>query len=135
MMKEQNNNNNAGDILQWTSCLFAIVVLWAYAYGNAWYHNTFLLVTVMSLLRWTSPSPSTVVIMMDKAIAHWAFALVLWDTERVIYRQTHLWLLIFPLCVSILWTLEFFLEEVAVRLHAALHVVSAVGACLYIFYL
>lgn len=120
-------------MLHWTSCLFGGVVVYAYNVQNVWYHTTFLAVTIMSLLRWSEHN-NRIVGLIDKATAHWAFVLVLLDTQRVI-EFNEIWLLGFPLCVGVLWVAELSFLEYAVPLHCGLHVLSALGAGMYLWVL
>ena len=118
-------------ILNWTACLFATVVLQAHYVHNAWYHCVFLAITVMSLLRWSDHN-TPVITTIDKIAAHLGMALVLSDTmDTVALGQT--WLLLFPLTVSLLWIMEIYIFRDYWRgIHAALHVVAAVGANAYL---
>lgn len=121
-------------ILQWTSCLFATVVVSAYCVGHASYHFTFLGVTVLSLLRWCGGGAEAppCVCAADKLVAHAAFALVLWDTPKALERG-HGWLLLLPLTVGVLWGLEHLNFTLAFPLHALLHVMAALGANAYLW--
>jgi hypothetical protein len=115
--------------LRWTSCCFAAVILAAYHTRNVTYHLTFLAVTMLSLLRWGGTAPR-LLCQLDTAAAHWAFVLALLQTPTIWERA---WpLLGFPIAVAVLWCLELSRPAHQPLIHAALHVLAALGSALYV---
>lgn len=119
---------SAIDMLQWSSCLFASVVIHAYHRQCTAYHHAFLLLTTTSILFHCEHHP--VVRRIDKVLAHLVYALVLSDTSSV-YALDALWLLAFPLSASCAWFAQSFWPEWSNRLHLALHLISVCGMHAY----
>ena len=114
--------------LAYTSCLFGIPVLVAFALQRPVYHAMFLCVTILSILRWSLPTPSPLLRITDKVVAHLALLLTLFDIPRLLSP----WLIFFPLSVIVLWILE--LSTSSLRLHILLHCVASLGATLFILF-
>jgi len=123
-------------MLQYTSCLFATVVVSAYHHPNAGffratcYHHLFLLVTMLSILFHCTRGPRIGV--ADKLCAHAAFAFVVVYDSRQAIESGAGWLLLFPAAVAGLWVGEFLWPARAERLHACLHIVTVVGVNCYL---
>ncbi len=119
-------------LLEFTSCLFATVVVHAYYLRVPAYHHAFLLVTVLSILYHCTHAPW--LHKLDKLVAHLAFIFILSDTPLVAERG-EAWLLLFPASVLALWVAQGAWPERAQDLHAALHVAAVVGLNLYMHFL
>ena len=85
--------------------------------------------TVMSVFH--HGSPCELIYVIDKAVAHLAFVLILCETPRVLSSEGREWLIVLPLSVLVLWMMEGVWPKHAVALHAGLHVISAFGAMTY----
>jgi hypothetical protein len=119
-------------MLHWSSCLFATVVVHSYYIRSAEYHHVFLLLTVSSLLFHCLHHP--VVRVIDKFLAHLAYALVVLDTPKAIDAHA-LWLLVFPVMAACAWFGQSFWPEHSSWLHLLLHVVGVVGMHVYLWVL
>ena len=116
-------------MLQWSSCLFATIVLHAY-YKVCWeYHHVFLLLTVSSILFHCQHHP--VVRNVDKVLAHVAFGLVIADTPLAV-KEDVIWLLAFPGMTACLWFAQTFWPGRSEQLHLALHLASVLGMHVYL---
>jgi hypothetical protein len=118
-------------MLQLSSCLFATVVVHAYAARNAWVHHGFLALTLTSVLFHTTHEERWRV--LDKGLAHLVFALVALDAPRVLAGSSW-WILAFPLGTLACWGAECLLNEGRGRdrVHLALHLVSLAGMHAYL---
>lgn len=120
-------------MLHLSSTLFATIVAHAYYLRCAAYHHMFLALTVTSLLFHTTNGDHIRVV--DKALAHACFVLVVFDTGRAIDSGQG-WLLLFPLAAMGLWFAQGLYPsgdtEHRNRLHLLLHVVSVVGLHVYL---
>ncbi len=123
-------------MLRYTSCLFATVVFHSYhhrssgSFRTTCYHHLFLSVTILSILYHCTRCAR--VGLIDRLCAHAAFAfVVLYDSLDAIESGVG-WVLIFPLAVLCLWIGEQLLPERAEVIHALLHLVSVIGANLYL---
>ncbi len=116
-------------MLQWSSALFSTVVLHAYYRWCEVYHHVFLLLTVTSLLFHCEHHP--VVRVIDKALAHFVFALVLLDTPLAFEKQA-VWLLLFPCLAGCAWVAQSFWPEISDKLHLALHITGVCGMHMYL---
>ena len=87
-------------MLEWSSCLFATVVMTAYYKQSVVYHHTFLLLTVSSILFHCLHHP--VVRLVDKVLAHLSYILVVLDTPKALAINAG-WLLIFPFLAGCAW--------------------------------
>jgi hypothetical protein len=110
--------------LQVTSALFASVVLHAYHLECAVYHHAFLLVTVFSV--WFHCTHHPWVALLDKIIAHVAFAVPFFDLPKAM-EMNRAWLVGFPLGVALLWLCEVYFKGQRDTIHLWLHVASIVG--------
>jgi hypothetical protein len=115
-------------MLAYTSLLFATIVIHAFYAQHTIYHHTFLAVTICSILRYTTDIEF--VRNIDTLVAHFAFLTVCIDWEAPKLRP---WIVVFPLCVFILWIAERFWPEDADVLHALLHVTSVIGVHCYVY--
>ena len=101
-------------MLRFTACLFATVVLHAYAIRHVVYHHLFLAVTVLSILfhctrlEWVGR--------LDWLVAHLAFAIV---TSDILSSPQWATAAVWPLMVALCWGLE--------CPHALLHLVAVLG--------
>ena len=117
-------------MLRYTSCLFATVALHAWILDVPSYQYMFQLVTVLSILNYSTYNAFIQTI--DTVVAHAAFCLVMLDVPAV-YDMDLAWLLLFPTAVGALWIAEsFFYAEL---LHCLLHVVAVVGANFFLHFL
>jgi len=122
--------------LEYTSCLFATVVIAAYHHPNSGsfrvtcYHHLFLLVTVLSILFHCTHRAR--IGTADKICAHAAFVFVVVYDLRQAIEGGAWWLLLFPLAVALLWIGEMRWPARANLLHACLHAVSVVGVNCYL---
>ena len=119
-------------MLEYTSCLFATVAVHAFMCSVPGYQYVFQFVTMLSIWYHTSNNP--VIRVVDTAMAHAAFLFVMMDTSTVVERGME-WLLLFPAMVSALWVAEGVFPQNDGLIHAALHVVAAVGANAYVHFL
>jgi hypothetical protein len=111
-------------VLQFTSCLFATVVVRAYALRCTAYHHLFLLVTVHSILFHSTHHPA--IARLDKCVAHVAFVYVLSDIPLA-HQQNKLWLVGFPATTLCIWCAQSLFPNHRKPLHAGLHLVSVIG--------
>ena len=116
-------------MLHLTSCLFATIVVHAYHLSNTTYHHLFLAVTVLSVLFHTTKSP--LIGRVDKLTAHVGFIVVLMDTPLAIGRGSS-WILVFPLCVILLWFTQSLVPAKSKQLHCMLHLTSVAGMHAYL---
>lgn len=121
-------------MLQWSSCLFATVVMHAYYKRCVAYHHVFLWLTVSSLLFHCQPDPVRVVRVIDKSLAHLAYVLVMFDTPRAVAGNAT-WLLLFPLTAGCAWFSQSFWPDRSKQLHLALHTVGVCGMHVYLWVL
>ena len=123
-------------MLQYTSCLFATVVVSAYHHPNSGffratcYHHLFLVVTMLSILFHCTRGPR--IGLADKLCAHAAFLFVVVYDSREAVDSGKGWLLMFPVAVACLWLGETLLPARAELLHACLHIVSVIGVNCYL---
>ena len=116
-------------MLQWSSCLFATIVIHTYYKACQEYHHVFLLLTVSSVLFHCLHHP--VVRVVDKGLAHVAYGLVIADTPLA-FNADALWLLAFPGMTVALWFAQSFWPEKREELHLGLHLVSVLGMHVYL---
>jgi len=122
-------------MLRFTSCLFATIVLNAYAKGTRTvrmdcYHHLFLAVTVLSVLFHSTHDQRVGIV--DRIFAHAAFLFVLMvDSHRAV-EQGRPWLLVFLPAVVCLWAAQTVWPSWADALHAGLHVVTVIGVNCFI---
>ncbi len=117
-------------MLHLSSCLFATVVMHAYAIQDAWMHNAFLALTLTSVLFHTTHAECWRV--LDKAVTHLVFGLVMLDTQRVLAGQ-YWWVVAFPVGTLALWAAESLCSgDTRARVHLALHLVSVTGMHAYL---
>lgn len=117
-------------MLHLSSCLFATVVVHAYAVRNAWIHHAFLALTLTSVLFHTTHAEHWRV--LDKALTHLVFALVVLDAPRVLAGDSR-WVLAFPVGTLACWGAECLCAgEARARVHLALHLVSLAGMHAYL---
>jgi len=119
-------------MLEYTSCLFASVVIHAYYSRLQVYHHLFLTVTILSILNHSTRDPTVNVI--DTVLAHLAYVWILLETPFVIAKGAF-WLVLFPICVGGLWITEAHQTLEREEIHAALHCVSVVGLHAYMYVL
>ena len=119
-------------MLQWSSCLFATVVMHAYYKQCVAYHHVFLWLTVSSLLFHCQHDP--VVRVVDKFIAHLAYFLVMFDTPKAA-ADNALWLLVFPFTAACAWFSQSFWPDRSEQLHLAVHLVGVCGMHVYLWFL
>ena len=119
-------------MLQWSSCLFATVVMHAYYKRCVAYHHVFLWLTVTSLLFHCLHEP--VVRVADKIMAHLAYILVVFDTPKAAADDA-MWLLIFPLLAGCAWFSQSLWPDRSEQLHLALHLVGVCGMHVYLWVL
>jgi hypothetical protein len=113
-------------MLEYTSCLFATVVMHAYERDVHMYQYIFSVITVLSVLNYTTRNP--LVRIVDTVCAHLAYLFVIMETSKLVHSDNE-WLLIFPAAVLVLWVLED-KEDI---LHAALHVIAVIGLHAYLY--
>ncbi len=119
-------------MLEYTSCLFATIVVHAYYARLFTYHHLFLAVTILSILNHAMRDP--IIRNLDIFTAHLAYAWIIRETRSVLMKGA--WeLLCFPLCVGYIWILEIMSDHLKDELHAALHCVSVVGVHAYMYVL
>ena len=117
-------------MLHLSSCLFATVVVRAYALQNAWVHHSFLALTLTSVLFHTTRTNCWRV--LDKVLAHLMFACVALDAPRVLSGKSW-WVVAFPMGTLAFWYAEGLCEgQTRARLHLALHLVSVMGMHAYL---
>lgn len=116
-------------MLEYSSCLFATVVLHAYHRQTVAYHHAFLALTVTSILYHSLHHP--VVRVLDKIMAHGTYALVLLDTPKALADNAG-WLLAFPLAAACAWFGQSCLWERRETLHLALHLFGVCGMHVYL---
>ena len=119
-------------MLEWSSCLFATVVMTAYYKQCAVYHHVFLLLTVSSILFHCQHHE--VVRKIDKVLAHLSYILVLLDTPKALAAHAA-WLLVFPFLAGCAWFGQSFWPERSEHLHLALHLIGVCGMQVYLFVL
>jgi hypothetical protein len=119
-------------MLEWSSCLFGTVVVHAYQRRCTVYHHSFLLLTVTSILFHCQHH--CVVRVVDKALAHLVFALVILDTPKALEKHAP-WLLTFPLMAGCAWFAQSFWPERSDFLHLALHLIGVFGMHVYLWFL
>lgn len=115
--------------LHHTAALFSTIVAHAFWLRLAVHHHVFLMLTVSSLLFHTLHDPFIRVI--DKALAHVAFAVVLCDTRLAIAP----WILMFPLCAAFFWFAQSFWPQQSKTLHVLLHLCGVLGVHVYFYIL
>lgn len=120
-------------MLEYTSCLFATVAVHAFACGVPSYQYIFQLVTILSICNYTAANNAYVRI-IDTIVAHVAFIFVMLDTPTILEKNLE-WLFVFPVAVIFLWVAEHVFLYRKNLIHAALHVVAAVGANVFILFL
>lgn len=116
-------------MLHLTSCLFATIVVHAYYRRAAVYHHAFLLLTVSSILFHLTHGEA--IRILDKALAHATFVMVVLDTPKAIAAGAQ-WLLCFPLCASVAWFAQSALPLMRDDLHLCLHLVALAGMHTYL---
>ena len=117
-------------MLHLSSCLFATVVVRAYAVQNAWVHHSFLALTLTSVLFHTTRTTCWRV--LDKALAHLVFACVALDAPRVLAGKSW-WVVAFPMGTLAFWYAEGLSQgKTRAWLHLALHLVSVTGMHAYL---
>ena len=123
-------------MLEYTSCLFATVVISAYHHPNSGffratcYHHLFLLVTMLSILYHCTRDPR--IGLADRLCAHAAFVFVVVYDSRQAVESGAAWLLLFPAVVVGLWIGGLRWPGRARDLHAYLHLVTVVGVNCYL---
>ena len=117
----------ATEMLVFTSCLFATIVIHSFYVQHAIYHHIFLCVTVCSVMRYLTEN--WWVWKADTAMAHVAFLSVCCDWVTPLDRP---WVLVFPSAVALLWMAETVYPKHADRLHVALHLVTVAGIHCYL---
>ena len=116
-------NNNMSFFLVLTSMSFLTLVIHSYYMHHTKYHHLFLGVTVLSVAFHSSENPCFLLRACDMALAHFAFAIVLFD---MLSCNLHWSLWLFPIIISFIWFLEHqtFLHKYRLPLHIGLHVMS-----------
>ena len=113
-------------MLEYTSCLFATVVMHAHQRNVFMYQYIFSVITVLSVLNYTTRNLP--IRILDKTCAHLAYVFILSETSKLVLSDNE-WLLIFPASVLGLWVLED-KEDI---LHTALHVIAVIGLHAYLY--
>jgi hypothetical protein len=116
-------------MLHLTSCLFATIVVHAYYQRATVYHHAFLLLTVSSILFHLTHGDA--IRILDKALAHATFVMVLLDTPKAIAAGEP-WLLCFPLSASVAWFAQSALPLMRDDLHLCLHLIALAGMHTYL---
>lgn len=120
------------NMLEYSSCLFATIVIHAFHLQCVLHHHAFLALTVTSILFHCQKHP--VIRIVDKVLAHSVFVLVLSETPKVIVNHAE-WLLIFPIACLMLWCMQTFWPERSDLLHLALHFTGICGMHCYLYVL
>ena len=102
-------------MLHLSSCLLSTIVVHAYYCRAPAYHHAFLLLTMSSILFHLTHGD--VIRVVDKALAHATFGLVMLDTRRAAAAGAG-WLLCFPLLRQ--------------ELHLGLHLIGVAGTHAYL---
>ena len=122
----------AREMLEYTSCLFATVVIHAFYARLFVYHHLFLAVMMLSILNHSTHDP--LIGKVDTIIAHLAYIWILMEAPFVIAKRAF-WIFLFPICVGCLWITELKALSNQDELHAALHCVSVLGVHAYMYVL
>jgi hypothetical protein len=116
-------------MLHISSCLLATVVVHAFYCQAVVYHHAFLLLTISSILFHLTHTDAIRVV--DKAIAHATFGLVMLDTRKALAADAA-WLLCYPFGVCLAWFGQSVLPLLRQELHLGVHLVGVVGMHAYL---
>jgi hypothetical protein len=125
--------------LRHTSCLFASIVVHAFVKNLALFHHTFLALTVSSVLFHSNNNNNNEnnkhswMRAIDKALAHFAFCLVMLDVPKAILQAPVI--LVFPVACLFVWFAQSFWPDSRVRLHMLLHLFAVCGMHVYFCFL
>lgn len=117
-------------MLQWSSCLFATIVIHAYHRQCTAYHHVFLLLTVTSILFHCEHHP--VVRWIDKFLAHLAYILVIFETPKAVDADGVRWLLVFPVVAACAWFGQSLFPNWGDQLHLVLHLTGVCGMHMFL---